>query len=73
MSGDFEKEVVVSIVDDSVPELNEVFCISLILPEGGAVIGDIPEGIYIYNKSRYFSVYAYVHVCYCVCVGSQCV
>ena len=45
VSGDSEESVVVSIVDDDVPELDEVFCVSLILPEGGAVLGDIPEGI----------------------------
>lgn len=57
-SGDSEKNVVVSIIDDSVPELNEVFCISLVLPNGGAVIGDIPEGGLIY--------FACYYVCYCV-------
>ena len=39
------RELVISIIDDNIPELEEEFCVSLILPEGGAVIGDIPEGI----------------------------
>lgn len=44
VSGDSQEDVVISIVDDALPELNEIFCVSLILPEGGAVIGEIPEG-----------------------------
>ena len=35
----------ISVVDDAIPELDEVFCVSLILPQGGAEIGEIPEGI----------------------------
>ena len=35
----------ITIVDDAIPELDEVFCVSLILPRGGAEIGDIPEGM----------------------------
>lgn len=46
MSGDSQEDIVINVVDDAVPELNEVFCVSLVLPEGGAVVGEIPEGIY---------------------------
>ena len=42
-SGDSEEVVVVSIVDDTEPELGETFCVSLILPEGNVAIGDTPE------------------------------
>ena len=47
VSGDAEEDVVISIVEDVIPELDEIFCVSLILPRGGAEIGDFPEGIYI--------------------------
>ena len=50
MSGDSQEDVVINIVDDNLPELNEVFCISLALPEGGAVVGEVPEGIIIHDK-----------------------
>ena len=43
-SGDSEGVVLVTIVDDALPELGESFCISLILPEGNVEIGDTPEG-----------------------------
>lgn len=46
-SGVSQQALTIGIVDDEVPELSEVFCIRLILPEGGAVLGDIVEGNYI--------------------------
>ena len=42
-SGDAEEEVLVTVVDDTEPELSETFCVSLILPEGNVEIGDTPE------------------------------
>ena len=45
VSGDAEETIVVTIVDDDLPELHETFCVSLILPEGDVEVGDIPEGI----------------------------
>ena len=44
-SGDSEEAVLVTIVDDSEPELGETFCVRLELPEGNAEIGDTPEGV----------------------------
>ena len=46
-SGEVEETIVVTIVDDPEPELDEVFCVSLILPEGEVDIGGIAEGIRI--------------------------
>ena len=43
-SGVSQQALTIGIVDDEVPELSEVFCVRLILPEGGAVLGDIVEG-----------------------------
>lgn len=65
MSGDSQKDIVINVVDDAVPELNEVFCISLVLPEGGAVVGEIPEGRCIIIP-KINSVYR--SVCFAVCV-----
>ena len=50
MSGDAEETIVVTIVDDDLPELHETFCVSLILPEGDVEIGNIPEGIATTNQ-----------------------
>ena len=44
-SGDSDEAVLVTIVDDSEPELGETFCIRLELPGGNAEIGDTPEGV----------------------------
>lgn len=44
VSGDSQEDVVINVVDDTLPELNEVFCIRLVLPEGGAEVGEVPEG-----------------------------
>ena len=49
VSGDAEETIVVTIIDDDLPELHETFCVSLILPEGDVEIGDIPEGIYTHS------------------------
>ena len=65
VSGDSQEDVVVSIVDDAIPELDEMFCVSLILPEGGAVIGDIPEGTKD-RKNRLLM--AQLHLCCFDCV-----
>lgn len=50
VSGDSQEDVVINIVDDNLPELSEVFCVSLVLPEGGAEVGEVPEGIIIHDK-----------------------
>ena len=51
----------ISIVEDDIPELDEVFCVSLILPRGGAEIGDFPEGTYIIHI-KYAQSSTAVHV-----------
>lgn len=66
VSGDLQEDVVINVVDDDLPELNEAFCIRLVLPEGGAVVGEVPEGIVIHGKLQ--CMCDYVNVCFAVCV-----
>lgn len=42
-SGQLERVINVTVIDDVIPEVDERFCVQLSLPEGGATLGSIPQ------------------------------